>query len=92
MQSIDNKIFDKVERCEEMFEKIIKLYLEAKEIEKSRWEQGDFFNIFNVVGLRTDEVRLHSALIAELLNPKGSHGSSFHFLQAFLEQLGIEEG
>ena len=47
MQSIDNKIFDKVERCEEMFEKIIKLYLEAKEIEKSRWEQGDFFNIFN---------------------------------------------
>jgi hypothetical protein len=43
-------------------------------------------------GLRTDEVRLHSALIAELLNPKGSHGSSFHFLQAFLEQLGIEEG
>lgn len=92
MQSLDNKIFDKVERCEEMFEKIIKLYLEAKEIEKSRWEQGDFFNIFNVVGLRTDEVRLHSALIAELLNPKGSHGSSSHFLQAFLEQLGIEEG
>jgi len=35
---------------------------------------GENFNIFKVLGLTSNEVRTHSAFIAELLNPDGSHG------------------
>jgi len=35
---------------------------------------GENFNVFNVLKLSTSEVRTHSALLAELLNPEGSHG------------------
>jgi len=36
-------------------------------------------NIFSVLGLETAEVRTHSRLIAELLDPKGSHGLAARF-------------
>ncbi|MEQ1554176.1 MAG: PD-(D/E)XK nuclease family protein, partial [Ferruginibacter sp.] len=48
---------------------------------------GDRFNIFQILGLSSSEVRLHSALIAELLNPKGSHGLKDTFLALFIEKL-----
>lgn len=88
----DGTSLNKVETCKNLFAEITELYREVKQIEEKQREQGDFFNIFNIVGLRTDEVRLHSSLIAELLNPKGSHGASHFFLQAFLDLLSIEEG
>ncbi len=53
---------------------------------------GENFNIFKVLNLQTDEVRLHSAFIAELLNPKGSHGQKDVFLKLFIEELGLDEG
>ena len=68
-----------------MLESISKLYEQEKKVEEKKREKGEFFNVFNTIGLRTEEVRLHSAFIAELLNPKGSHGLSQRFLQAFLE-------
>ena len=40
--------------------------------QKEKWERGECFNVFRVLGLSTSEVKLHSAFIAELLNPKGS--------------------
>ena len=58
-------------------------------MELEKQEKGESFNVFNTIGLRTEEVRLHSAFIAELLNPKGSHGLSYHFLQAFLEIIDL---
>lgn len=45
---------------------------------------GSDFNIFKIIDLSTKEVRLHSCLIAELLNPKGSHGQGDRFLKAFI--------
>lgn len=54
--------------------------------EESR-KRGELFNVFEVLGLQTSEVRLHSAFIAELLNPKGSHGLGDKFLKAFIEQI-----
>jgi hypothetical protein len=51
---------------------------------------GGRFNVFNVIGLASDEVRLHSALLAELLRPNGTHGLKDEFLKAFIKQLGIE--
>ena len=53
-----------------------------KEISKAK---GDFFNIFKILGLSTNEVRTHSAFISELLDPKGSHGQGNIFLLKFLE-------
>ena len=48
---------------------------------------GDNFNIFKTLGLSTSEVRLHSALLAELLNPKGSHGLKEKFLKLFIQKI-----
>lgn len=42
------------------------------------------FNVFHLLGVAADERHTHSALLAELLNPGGSHGQGHHFLQHFL--------
>lgn len=72
---------------ESLLREISDLYKKAEEDRQEREKQGDFFNVFNTIGLRTEEVRLHSAFIAELLNPQGKHGLSHLFLEAFLKML-----
>jgi len=42
------------------------------------------FNVFSVLGLSRDEARTHSAMLAQLLRPDGSHGQQFLFLTSFL--------
>lgn len=44
------------------------------------------FNIFQVLGRIYDEVGTHSALLANLLNPQGSHGQGTLFLERFLRR------
>ena len=51
---------------------------------------GDNFNIFKIIGLTSNEVRVHSAFIAELLNPNGSHGQGTIFFKLFIKELGLE--
>ncbi len=41
------------------------------------------FNLFSVLRSDSDEVRLHSRFLAEILNPNGSHG--FDFISLFLD-------
>lgn len=48
---------------------------------------GEEFNIFRILKLHAAENRTHSAFLAELLNPKGSHGQKDVFLRLFLKQL-----
>jgi hypothetical protein len=48
---------------------------------------GERFNIFKILEMSTKEVKLHSAFIAELLNPEGSHGQNDIFLKLFVKQL-----
>lgn len=51
------------------------------------------FNVFRVLGMERREVRTHSAFLAELLNPSGSHGQGAIFLRDFIEQvLGLPPG
>lgn len=50
---------------------------------------GDRFNIFEILNLKTEEVRLHSSFIAELLNPEGSHGQGSVFLKLFTKRFNI---
>lgn len=81
----------KLEVLQKLLSNVSKFYIESRKVETERWERGESFNIFNTLGLKSEEVRLHSAFIGELLNPNGSHGASSLFLKAFLQVIGIDE-
>ena len=51
---------------------------------------GENFNIFKILKMETREVKTHSAFLAELLNPKGSHEQGDVFLKLFIEE--VNEG
>ena len=61
-----------------------------KEQRKEKFERGENYNIFNDLGFMSDEVHLHSMFLANLLNPKGSHGQRGKFLEAFLKMRSEE--
>ena len=44
------------------------------------------FNVFQVLGVTTNEVRTHSAFLSELLRPNGTHGQGSLFLWSFLNR------
>jgi len=52
---------------------------------------GERFNVFSVLDRERREVTTHSRLLAELLNPKGSHGRGAVFLRLFFEALDVKE-
>lgn len=54
--------------------------------EKHKELSGENFNIFSIMGMESDEVFTHSAIIAEFLNPKGSHGMESKPLELFITQ------
>ena len=65
--------------------RIVSRKIKEQRIEK--FERGENYNIFNDLGFMSDEVHLHSMFLANLLNPKGSHGQRGKFLEAFLKML-----
>lgn len=48
---------------------------------------GENFNIFSVMSMQSNERYTHSAIIGELLNPKGSHSHGNIFLKLFFEEI-----
>jgi hypothetical protein len=48
---------------------------------------GENFNVFSVMSMESDERFTHSAIIGELLNPKGSHSQGSVFLKLFVEEI-----
>lgn len=48
---------------------------------------GENFNVFSVLKMDSNEVRMHSGFIGELLNPKGSHGLKEQPLKIFIDLL-----
>lgn len=52
---------------------------------------GENFNVFKILKLESSEVRMHSAFIAELLNPNGSHGQKDAFLKLFVKDFCFKE-
>lgn len=46
-------------------------------------QNGNSFNLFNVLNIKTDEL-IHSSMIASLLDPHADHGKGCLFLQKFL--------
>lgn len=70
---------------ESFLKKVSEIVEKEKTQQEERRKRGENFNIFNVLGLSTSEVRLHSMFLAELLNPDGDHGLGDKFLNAFLK-------
>ena len=50
---------------------------------------GENFNIFSIMSMENNERYTHSAIIGELLNPKGSHGQGSVFLKLFFQEITI---
>jgi hypothetical protein len=72
---------------EKLLKKVKEISIKYEELNKV---SGNSFNIFNVINVTSDEVRLHSKFLSELLNPKGSHGQDDIFLNLFAKQLNID--
>ena len=67
-----------------------KVVIKLQENENNYKNKGEYFNLINIVGKETCEVGTHTPILADLLNPFGSHGQNIRFLKIFLEKLGIE--
>ena len=72
-------------KLESLLKQVSEIVAKEKTQQEEKRKRGENFNIFNVLGLSTSEVRLHSAFLAELLNPNGDHGLGDKFLDAFLK-------
>lgn len=57
-------------------------------VEEQKKRGANNFNLLKTVLKPNDEVRLHSRVIAEFLNPSGSHAQGDIFLKEFLQVLG----
>lgn len=70
---------------------LTKIYFKIEENRKIASLTGENFNVFRVLGLEAREVRTHSALLAELLNPRGAHGQEDLFLRLFIDQIPLSQ-
>lgn len=72
------KLFDEIGQAIKRYQQIATL-------------SGDNFNLFRIINVTSEEVRLHSRFLAELLNSSGVHGQGNIFLNLFVAQLGITD-
>ncbi|WP_298119073.1 PD-(D/E)XK nuclease family protein [Flavobacterium sp.] len=77
-----------LKQCEQMLTDTCKLIRHQQEKEKLR---GEKFNIFSILKMEHRENDTHSAFIAELLNPKGTHLCGTLFLELFLKSITDEQ-
>ena len=65
----------------------VRVYVnEDKQRRAEAFRRGECYNVFNVLGVYSQELS-HSAFIAALLNPGGSHGMQDAFLKAFIDTI-----
>lgn len=74
-----------------LIKQVSEILVREKTQQEEKRKRGERFNIFEILGLQTSEVRLHSAIIAELLNPKGNHGLGDKFLKAFIDDIIVKQ-
>lgn len=80
-----------MDNIQNLFVEIQREVDKVKQKKEEARKRGEAFNVFNVLGLSTNETRTHSAFIAELLNPQGNHGCGSMFLAEFIRQIHLEE-
>ena len=65
----------------------VRVYVnEDKQHYAEAFRRGECYNVFNVLGVDNMELS-HSAFLATLLNPRGSHGKQDAFLKAFIDTI-----
>ncbi len=74
---------DKIDNVNHLLELVDSICQKYDAVAKST---GNNFNIFQTLDLQSDELS-HSRIIAELLNPEGSHGMKDEFLKLFLNKI-----
>lgn len=72
----------------DLIKKVSSMLKHSEEIERLK---GEKFNIFSILKMETQETSTHSAFIAELLNPMGSHLKGSLFLKLFLDVIDNTE-
>ena len=77
-------------KYEQFFDTINHLLSIAQEKDRQASIRGENYNVFDIIGLTTNEVKLHSAFIADLLNPHGLHGLGFKPLKHFIDVLNLQ--
>ena len=76
-----------MEKLSNLLNMVSEVIQKEKTQKEEKQKRGEYFNIFSVLRLEAKEVRLHSAFLAELLKPKGSHGLGKQFLELFLNMV-----
>lgn len=66
-----------------LFDKICLLNQNYKRQED---EKGESYNLFKVIDKTSNETSVHSAFLADLLNPKGLHHMGDTFLRLFTDE------
>lgn len=65
----------------------VRVYVnEDKQRRAEAFRRGECYNVFNVLGVENMELS-HSAFLAALLDPNGSHGMQDAFLKAFIDTI-----
>lgn len=66
------------------FQEVASICALEQALQEERHRKGENYNLFSILSIERYELK-HSALIANLLDPKGSHGCGDAFLRAFFE-------
>ena len=66
------------------FQEVENICTHEQALQEERNRKGENYNLFSILNIERYELK-HSALIANLLDPKGSHGCGDAFLRAFFE-------
>lgn len=69
---------------QQFFREVENICTREQALQEERHRKGENYNLFSILSIERYELK-HSALIANLLDPKGSHGCGDAFLRAFFE-------
>ena len=69
---------------QQFFREVENICTREQALQEERHRKGENYNLFRILSIERYELK-HSALIANLLDPKGSHGCDDAFLRAFFE-------
>jgi hypothetical protein len=75
---------DKIKELQNLLDQVASI---VKKYDDLALQSGEKFNVFDIIGLRNDEVRMHSAMLANLLDAQGSHGMKGKFLEFFIKTI-----
>lgn len=79
-----------MEKLQSLLHQISKVVAAEQATARERLLRGELFNMFEVCGVNHYEVT-HSAIVAELLNPQGSHGQRELFVEAFIKSINLQD-